>query len=165
MTVWRLCMTRWVKTAFTGAGAAENPGRWNSLGTRIVYCAESRALAALEILAHVEDRADLAKAKFSVIPVEVVEDLIQKVPQLPQDWRRSPPDESTRLIGDRFVETAMHPVLKVPSAVVPGEFNYLINPAHPAFQSLKIGKAEAFCFDQRVVPSRTLRTLREENHP
>jgi RES domain-containing protein len=154
MTIWRLCKTRWVKTAFTGAGAAQNPGRWNSLGTRIVYCAETRALAAWEILAHVEDRADLAKATFSAIPVEVAEDLIQEVPPLPQDWRRSPPGESTSLVGDRFVETATHPVLKVPSAVVLGEFNYLINPAHPAFPSLKIGQAEAFRFDERVVSRR-----------
>jgi RES domain-containing protein len=153
ITAWRLCKTARVAGAFTGVGAAENPGRWNSAGTRIVNCAESRALAALEVLAHVEDKAGLAKARFSVIPVEIDDALILDQPALPRDWRRVPPPPSTRALGDHFVAAGTRPVLKVPSVIVLGEYNYLLNPAHPAFKRLRIGKAEPFPFDLRVIGS------------
>jgi RES domain-containing protein len=151
ITVWRLCKTTRVPNAFTGLGAAENPGRWNSLGTRLVYCAESRALAALEIIAHVEDKPSLAKAKFSAVPVELDQALIQPVPSLPKHWQSIPPVAATQKIGDQFVKRAAHLALKVPSAVVHGEFNYLINPAHPAAGTLKIGPPEPFLFDPRTL--------------
>jgi RES domain-containing protein len=107
----------------------------------------------MEVLAHVEDKAGLAKAKFSAIPVVIDEGLIQSIPPLPKDWRRIPPGASTQTIGDRFVQEATHPVLKVPSVAVPGEFNYLLNPAHPDFSAIKIGKPEPFPFDPRVFSS------------
>jgi RES domain-containing protein len=149
-TIWRLCSARWAKTAFSGAGAAANPGRWNSMGTRMVYCSETRALCALEILAQVEDKRNLARARYVVIPVEVPEKLIAKPARFPSDWRAVPPPLSTRHWGDRFVTERRFPVMRVPSAVVSGEFNYLLNPLHPDFSNLQIGKPTSFSFDARI---------------
>ena len=87
IAIWRLCRAQWAKTAFSGAGAAANPGRWNSLGTRLVYCSETRSLCALEILAQVEDKRNLAQAKFVAIAVEVPEKLIARPARFPPDWR------------------------------------------------------------------------------
>jgi len=149
-TLWRVCEERWADTAFNGEGAARYPGRWNNGGRRAVYCAATRSLAALEILAHVEDRALLAKARFVALPIEVSEDQIQVLRRLPEGWGRIPPGEATRSLGERFLEAARQPALRVPSAVIPGEFNYLLNPLHPGFASFRIGKAEPFPFDPRL---------------
>ena len=150
IAIWRLCRAQWAKTAFSGAGAAANPGRWNSLGTRLIYCSETRSLCALEILAQVEDKRNLAQAKFVAIAVEVPEKLITRPARFPPDWRAVPPPLSTRHWGDRFVVERRYPVVRVPSAVVLGEFNYLLNPLHPDFPALQIGKPVPFSFDARV---------------
>lgn len=150
-TLWRLCKARWAKTAFTGVSAATDPGRWNSVGNKMVYCAESRALASLEILAHVEDRSFLRSASFVAIPVEIPEALIHAPSQFPADWRRIPPGASTRRFGDRFLAAMKFPAMRVPSAVIIGEFNALLNPGHPRFGELVIGKPEPFRFDSRIV--------------
>jgi len=153
MRVWRLCQKRWAATAFSGRGAAENPGRWNSLGRRAVYCAETRALAALEILANVENKRRLHKVEYVVIPVEVPDDLITHPARYPGDWSAKPAPRSTRDFGDRMLSKPGFPVLRVPSAVVQGEFCFVLNPAHPRFAELQIGGAETFSFDERVLKS------------
>ena len=150
MTAWRLCKARWRHSAFTGLGAANDPGRWNSAGTKVVYCGESRALCAMEIMANVGELRDLAKARFVVFPVEIPDALIERPPRVPSDWRKTPAGRTTRMVGDRFVREGRQPVLRVPSVVVLGEFVYLLNPAHLQFSLLTIGPAQPFRFDPRV---------------
>ena len=84
------------------------------------------------------------------IAVEVPEKLIARPARFPPDWRAVPPPLSTRHWGDRFVVERRYPVVRVPSAVVLGEFNYLLNPLHPDFPALQIGKPMPFSFDARV---------------
>jgi RES domain-containing protein len=151
MTVWRLCKARWKDSAFTGLGAAENPGRWNSAGTRVVYCGESRALCALETIANAGEQRDLAKARFVAFQVEIPDALIERPVRVPGEWRKTPPGPATRAVGDRFVREGRLPALRVPSAVVPGEFAYLLNPTHPQFSRLTIGPPQPFRFDPRVL--------------
>jgi RES domain-containing protein len=150
LRVWRICSRKFATTAFTGTGAADNPGRWNAPGQKAVYCAESRALAALEVLAHVENKRLLRQAKFVAIPVDIAEALIHCPTKFPTDWRSTSPPESTRKVGARFLEKSPLPVLRVPSAVVEGEWCYLLNPAHPRIGELCLGAAEPFVFDPRV---------------
>ncbi|MGB3531794.1 MAG: RES family NAD+ phosphorylase, partial [Saprospiraceae bacterium] len=69
---------------------------------------------------------------------------------LPIDWKSIPPAHTTQLIGDRFVSSMEGLTLKVPSVIVPGEYNFLINPAHPDFKKVKIIKKEKFEFDKRL---------------
>jgi len=114
MTIWRLCKTRWVKTAFTGAGAAQIQVGWTLLGTES-STVPNAGPAAWEILAHVEDRADLAKAAFSAIPVEVAEDLIEEFPIAAGLAAESPGRSRPASSVNRLVETGDASVLKVPS--------------------------------------------------
>lgn len=155
MRVWRLCSRRWTDTAFSGRGAAENPGRWNSFGRRAVYCAESRALAALEVLAHVENKRRLRHVRFVAIPVDIPDALVQRPTRFPRQWNVVPAPAATRVFGDRALG-GKFPALRVPSAVVAEEFCVVLNPAHPRFAEIKIGEPESFSFDERVVsgPSR-----------
>jgi RES domain-containing protein len=71
--------------------------------------------------------------------------------ELPADWRREPASASTRQLGDTWVHGRRSPVWRVPSAVVPRESSFLLNPAHPDFGSLKIGEPEPIRFDERLL--------------
>jgi RES domain-containing protein len=117
----------------------------------VVYTAESRSLASLEILVNVEDTSLLASIHWVVVPVEIDELLIHTPRTLPNSWWRTPPSNATRRFGATWAKRARTPVLRVPSAVTRGEFNYLLNPRHPAFAQLRIGKATSFTFDHRVL--------------
>lgn len=117
----------------------------------VIYTAESRSLASLEILVHAEDTSLLAAIRWALIPIEIDESLIHIPGTLPSNWWRTPPLSTTRKFGSAWATGARTPVLRVPSAVTRGEFNYLLNPRHPAFSQLRIGKTTSFTFDRRVL--------------
>lgn len=92
----------------------------------------------------------LAAIEWATIPVRIDERLIEIPHALPDDWCNLPAPPSTRQLGSRWVAEIRSVVLRVPSAVVVGEFNYLLNPRHPNFGGLEIGKALTFSFDPRL---------------
>jgi len=134
MKVYRIEREKYLDTTLQGVGAALTEGyRWNSLNTYLVYTAESRALATLEVSVHLDFLEDLPKDRFYVeieIPDEI-EIVVLPIEQLPENWDSKPPILETQFIGDDFVSQKNAAVLKVPSAIVPPEYNYLINPNHP----------------------------------
>ena len=99
---------------------------------------------------HTEDTRLLAAVPWVTIPVEIDERLIEIAKHLPEDWRQLPAPPSTRDFGGQWAMQARSPVLRVPSIVVDGEFNYILNPRHAAFGQLKIGTSVAFSFDSRL---------------
>lgn len=147
---WRIVKERHATNAFDGEGARLHGGRWNSRGTSVVYASATLSLAALENLVHL---APPISFRFVAFRVEFAESLVESlpVPGLPADWTEEPPSRSTQAIGDRWVREGRSVVLEVPSVLIPGESNYLINPAHPEFRRLQIGDAEAFAFDPRLL--------------
>ncbi|MEM1247213.1 MAG: RES family NAD+ phosphorylase [Acidobacteriota bacterium] len=146
---WRLTQRARVDTAFSGIGAKRTGGRWNPRGTAVVYASSSIALAALEILVHVEDQSLLDL--YVPIPVRFPQSFVAPVERLPKDWRADPPSETTRELGRAFVEAGEQPVLRVPSAVVTAESNYLLNPGHPRFGKIERGEPLwDFTFDARL---------------
>lgn len=141
-----------MRTAFSGEGAFLFGGRWNSPGVSLVYTSATQSLAALEMLVNLDDPGDLVGLKFVVIPVEVPEVCLGEVSKLPRGWWTYPAPLATARIGDAWIASGNSPVLRVPSAVVRDEWNYLLNPGHPAFSKLTIGKAKRFAFDSRLSP-------------
>ncbi len=152
ITVWRICTKQHLRNAFSGEGAAANGGRWNSPGTPVVYAAGTQSLAALEILVHTADPNDLIDLGYVAFPVEVDDDMVADVSKLPRNWKSYPAPLATMRLGDAWVRGGTSVVLRVPSVVIPAESNFLLNPAHPGFQRLRIGKPIAFAFDQRLTP-------------
>ena len=148
--VWRLCAAKYAATAFDGEGARLYGGRWSPKGISVNYTAESRALAVVEVLAQVDDRARLADLRWVLVSAELPEALIEKPARYPADWRQFPRTLTTQAFGESWAKEARSVALRVPSAVVPGEFNYLLNPAHPDFSRVKIAKPEPFSFDPRL---------------
>jgi RES domain-containing protein len=102
------------------------------------------------VLVHTEDTRLLAAVQWMTIPVTMDEQLIEVPKHLPEDWRQLPAPASTREFGSRWVMQARSPVLRVPSIVVDGEFNYVLNPRHADFRQLKIGAPVSFSFDARL---------------
>lgn len=153
MKVFRIEREKYLETTLMGVGASMSEGyRWNSLNTRIVYTAESRALATLEVSVHLDLSEDLPNDRHYV-EIEIPDDiLIQEVrlEDLPEDWNAKPPTLTTQTIGDDFVNYNVAAILKVPSSIVPQEFNYLINPNHPDAKKIKILTAIRMFFDTRL---------------
>ena len=147
--VWRMTTAKHADTAFTGEGARLYGGRWNPEGIPMVYTAATQSLAILELL--VQDGRMLAR--YVMIPVTIparlkIEHIELK--DLPDGWREPAAREHLRGIGADWVKSGSSAVLAVPSAVVPSEINYLLNPHHPAISKLKIGGAQEFITDLRL---------------
>ena len=150
MRVYRLGKSAYA-TDLSGKGAEKAGGRWNSKGVAILYTSDSRALSTAEIAVHTP-LGNLPK-DYTLVSIEIPDELLIGTisqDQLPPDWKVFPHNHSTQEIGDAFIKQSIYPVLKAPSAVVQGEFNYLLNPNHPDFHRIKIVASENFEFDDRL---------------
>ena len=148
-TAWRIVKAKFAASAFDGEGARRFAGRWNSKGTPMVYTAGSQALAVLELLVHLED-SDLLK-HYRLIPVTFDNAMVKvlDLKTLPTNWNRRPTPTSVRALGDAWIASGDSAVLQVPSVVVPGENNYLLNPRHPDLAKMNIGKPQTYRLDPR----------------
>jgi RES domain-containing protein len=150
MNLWRIIDRGFVREAFSGQGACDYGGRWNSPGTRMVYCSEHPALAALEKLVHIQDIEQLRQS-YALISVDCPEELAETLSQrLPKNWTGESARARLRRLGDQWGASRRSLALIVPSVVLPRSSNILVNPLHPAFSELRIGRAEHFDFDSRL---------------
>jgi len=147
---YRIVKAKLASGAFDGEGSRLEGGRWSSKGTRMVYAAGSTSLAILEVLVHLQQSAALSG--YVIFELELPDRLIQDMDRasLPPDWRVFPAPAATKEIGDRWIRDASSAVLRVPSVIVPPEYNFLINPAHGDFHALRIGAPVALDVDRRL---------------
>ncbi|GIV60340.1 MAG: hypothetical protein KatS3mg043_1429 [Rhodothermaceae bacterium] len=152
---WRLTKARYKDTALRGYGSLLHGGRWHHRGVPVVYAADTPALALLETMVHLEE-ADLLAFEFVAFPIRFGDDLLEVLDTeaLPEDWNAWPWPASTQHLGTNWFMSQRSVVLRVPSAVVPHQYNYLINPTHPDFSRLEIGPAEPFPVDPRLARHR-----------
>ncbi|HTI10864.1 MAG TPA: RES family NAD+ phosphorylase [Puia sp.] len=149
MIVYRVGKTRYA-TDLTGEGARLNGGRWNHKLTACIYTSESRALAVLEYTVNIN--IEEIPRTLSITTFEIPDTDIQKlsIAKLPGNWKDFPAPFSTKAFGDLLLEAAVSPVIRVPSSIIPEEFNYLLNPAHPASRDFKIVEVKDFVYDVRI---------------
>ncbi|MEO8409000.1 MAG: RES domain-containing protein [Propionivibrio sp.] len=150
LTVWRLVTARFADSAFSGEGARRYGGRWNHKGVPMVYTAGAQSLAMLEML--IQDQP--LRARYVIIPATLVKGLkVEHITpeQLPTDWRSLAAREHLQTIGTDWAKRRSSAVLAVPSAVIPSETNYLLNPQHPSFAKIEVGKPEDFVTDLRLM--------------
>lgn len=150
MIVFRLSKSKYSQD-LSGIGAEKTGRRWNSRGVAIVYTSESRALCTTEIAVHTP--LGILPKDFELITINIpdsVKIFELDYKDLPTDWKSIPHSGLTQELGDRFKKENKYAVLKVPSAVVYGDFNYLINPNHKDFGKVNILKTEKFDFDGRL---------------
>lgn len=153
MIVYRLSKGKY-RQELSGKGAELYGGRWNSKGVAMLYTSQSRALAFAEIAIHIP--VGLIPKDYFLVSLKIPDAAsIRKLAasNLPADWRSNPHSHSTQKIGDQFILESKYLMLQVPSAVVPGDFNFLINPNHSQIKKVVIDKIEPFEFDSRFVGS------------
>ncbi|MGB3508612.1 MAG: RES family NAD+ phosphorylase [Microcoleaceae cyanobacterium] len=151
LTVWRISHKKHIDTAFKGEGARRGRGRWNSKGTALVYASATLSLAALETLVsmEIENFGNIFVSIGVKIPDNFpIKQLDESV--LPPNWRDTLPPRFLASIGDRWLASKSTAVLRVPSAIIPGEYNYLINPLHPDFEKIAIYPPQAFILDRKM---------------
>lgn len=135
---------------YSGTGAKVFGGRWNSIGVPLHYMASSRALAALEVLVNKNSMSDSGNLCLTVF--ELPENLIKNIEigDLPENWKSYPGPLVLTKIGDKFASQKEYLLLKVPSALIEDEFNYLMNVNHPAADEINIIEVKPFKFDNRL---------------
>ena len=135
----------------SGEGALWYGGRWNSPGRRAVYLGGSLALASLELLVHLKVPEVLRH--YRKLRVRIPEELVRVVDErgLPHGWEAPSLHPATQRIGDVWLDSLESAVLRVPSAVVIGEVNYILNPGHPDVAEIKPGVITDFRYDARIV--------------
>ena len=130
-------------------------GRWNSRGRYVIYTGGSLALSCLEKMAHTTGTS-LYSGDFSVtiynVPTKLsVEEItLSRLTELDPHWQKVLNYPFTQMLGDSWLQRMETAVLKVPSAIIDMEYNYLFNPAHPDFKKIKIAEISRFSFDERL---------------
>ena len=152
MRLWRLCRSRYSAEALNGEGGLGAAGRWHVRGTRIVYASQTLSLAALEYLVHVA--RELAPLDLISVEIDVPASVkIERVASsdLPDGWNAMPAPAAVQRLGTDWVVRGEATVLEVPSALIPHESNYLLNPARPDFGKITVVKRRRFSFDPRLL--------------
>lgn len=150
MIVFRLSRSKF-KSDLSGKGAELAGGRWNSKGVPMLYTSESIALCTVEIAVHMP--LGIVPLDYHLVSIQLPDDVqIPEVKEtdLPESWKSFPHGHVTQEIGDAFILSEKSLVLKVPSATVQGNFNFLVNPRHPYFNQVRILNSEPFEFDKRL---------------
>lgn len=151
MFLYRISQTKYA-SSLTASGI---DGRWNALHQKMIYTAGSVALACLENLAH-RSGASLAAGNFSVSIIEVDDTIkleeikIEELTNLNSEWHLADHYNITQKLGSDWLNAASSAILKVPSAIIDLEYNYLMNPNHPDFIRIKIVAVNKFTFDSRL---------------
>ncbi|MPS71738.1 MAG: RES domain-containing protein [Chryseobacterium sp.] len=147
MIVYRLSKEIYA-TDLSGKGAEIAGGRWNSKGNAALYTAQSIALCVAEIAVHIP--LGILPRDYCLVHIEIPDVDLLETKRLPKDWNNFPHPDSTQKIGDKFLKENKFLIMKVPSAAVQGEFNYIINPRNIGSSEIKIKKIEKFTFDDRL---------------
>lgn len=150
LIVWRITTARFVRSAFSGEGARLYGGRWNPKGVPMVYTAGNQSLAMLEML--VQDQP--LRARYVMIDARIPSGVtIERVrmEELPSDWREIGARTKLQAMGAEWATKRSAAVLSVPSTIVPAEANYLLNPLHPDFKRIKVGKPSTVETDLRLL--------------
>jgi RES domain-containing protein len=149
MRVWRLVGRRHVATAMSGEGAFRFGGRWNERGVRLVYTADSLALATLEIAVHLVG----ARAPYVAIELDVPDQHVEVLDPADLSRRWVTSLSATARAGGQWVASGRSVGLAVPSALVDarsGERNVLLAPDHPAMAEVRQVQRFEVVLDERL---------------
>lgn len=148
MQVYRLANKKYIKD-LSGTGAALYGGRWNKKGTPVLYTSENEALALLEFIVNTPP---MIIPDPDLLVIEIPDDAIEPINryELPNNWKAYPAPYALAAMGEKWIKSGESLALKVPSCIVPRQFNYLLNPRHPKASAIKIINQRPFEFDPRL---------------
>tara|TARA_R110001632_G_scaffold158169_3_gene276281 strand:+ start:1565 stop:2032 length:468 start_codon:yes stop_codon:yes gene_type:complete len=150
MVVYRVANAKYKDSTLSGIGAEKVGGRWNSVGTRAVYCSENISLALLEYYVHSDDISTLPK-KILIAKIQFPDDLIiEELEEIPDTWKDYPYTSETAQVFTEFVKDRNKFALKVPSTIVGLESNIILNPLYKEFGKVEIVEFLELPIDQRL---------------
>lgn len=149
--VWRICKREYKDSAFSGEGAKLFGGRFNSEGVAAVYTSGSLSLSLLEILVQANDRSYLRHCV--VFRADIPKSLVDtpEVTDLPDGWDQIPYGHASQHFGNDWLLSKKSLALRIPSVVIPIEYNYVLNPNHPGFKQTQITKKYSEGLDERLI--------------
>lgn len=148
MEVYRISKTKWAGD-LSGEGARLYGGRWNRKGTSCLYTSSSRSLAILEFSVNVS--LDEVPRSLSIVTLKLPDQFLEVALQdLPGNWKDVPAPASTREFGTKLLQEGKHLIIRLPSAVIPQEFNFIINPAHKDLKLCKVLSVDDLVYDVRI---------------
>ena len=153
---WRIAKKKYAASAFDGEGSRRKGGRWTPKGYPAVYTAQTESLAALEQFVQLGDEGQ--NIQFFCFKIELPDDIIEEIDitSLPNNWKDIPAPDTLKAYGAEWLSQGQSAVLKVPSALISSECNFILNPLHPDFQRIIISAPEEFCCDPRMWKEETL---------
>ena len=152
MRLYRIVKTKHLSTAWSGTGAQLYGGRWNPPGKPVVYLATSISLAILEIMVHLQ--SSLLLQSYTLLSIDIPDEKLEhlNLDNLSEDWKDPSPPDSTQSLGEAWLQSASSVGLRVPSVIVPSEFNVIVNPLHPDFAPLLASvEKQPMAFDPRLI--------------
>ncbi|WP_139922010.1 RES family NAD+ phosphorylase [Hymenobacter sp. DG01] len=147
MLVYRICLAKYADDLFASGYRA----RWNYKDQFVIYTASSRALACLENVVHRSGEG--LNDQFRVLVIDVSDDLVIEeidLTQLPKNWEKASRYALCQPLGAAWYTARQSAVLRVPSSIIPQEYNYILNSRHPEFKRIQIVGREEFSFDARI---------------
>jgi RES domain-containing protein len=154
LRVFRICRRAFARSPLDGRGGLAVGGRWHGPPRLVVYASQSLSLASLEVLVHAD--FDLVPKDLVALELDVpasVKVATLSATVLPRTWRHHPAPASLQRLGNAWLDRASSCVLRIPSAVIPSESNFLLNPKHSDIQKLRVVRRTNFRFDPRLVPA------------
>jgi RES domain-containing protein len=135
----------------SGEGSRRFGGRWNKKGVPVIYTSSHQSLAALEVLVHVPVTSIPEDLQLITLKVPVTEETEQILTSdLPEDWQAYPAPDRLAEIGTNWAKRGEGLLLRVPSAIIPDESNFLINPLHEEARKIEIHAVRDYQFDKRI---------------
>jgi RES domain-containing protein len=149
MDVYHLGITKFANQ-LTGEGAKLHGGRWNLIGSPCIYTSETKALCVLEYAVNVQLEELPASLSITVysLPDKSWKQFAEN--ELPENWTQIPVSQETKEWGSYHLKQAKYLALKLPSVVIPSEFNFILNPLHADFKKMKVKGVHPFSFDKRI---------------
>lgn len=151
MRTWRICREAYAKDPLSGRGGLFTSGRWHTRGRRIVYSSATLSLAALELLVHADK--DTLPVDLVQIEIDIPSDLALArvdLSELPKTWRSHPSPSAVQALGNHWLTAMSSAAVMVPSALIPSEWNILINPSHPEAGKILVVSATKFNYAPRL---------------
>ena len=148
MLLYRIASPKYIED-LSGAGSKQYGGRWNDKGVAMVYFAQSRAMAVMEVLVHIrpeEIDRDFVLAVFEILDENV---LTIDITELPKAWKEKSEVETLKEIGNKFIKDSKFLLMKVPSVIIEEDYNLIFNPNHPQAHKIRLVEKRIFKFDIR----------------
>ena len=147
MLVYRIVHKKYSSSLF----ASGLKGRWNSSGKKVIYTAESIPLAFLENM--VRRQGVGFNSDFRILFIDIPDSigiLTVNVSNLEDGWRDFKDYSKCQPIGDKWYDEGKKMILKVPSAVLPDSFNYVINTEFSDYGLVRLIEVTDLVPDDRI---------------